>query len=393
MTAVLSRRDLLRSGAALGGWLIAGDLLVACGGPASQADSGRVRFGFISAYGGSQQQRRQIERNSLDLAVAEMNAQGGVGGRPVDVVQDLHGPVDGQITRLFQDQGVDAVIGSLAAADHDRALAAVARQGGLLMVTSTQPAGDCSGSLVCAGAVAAQQAPAMLDWVFKNVGHRVYVLAMNDRWSAASVAAVRAGLQRHHQAPMAVRTMRSLGDDLQPAIADIMKKNPDVVWSLLDLDNAVDFATTVGSSDVHALVVSSAWDELLASQHPGLLGGALTSQAWFMSLDTPESRRFVSSYQHRFGAAPLNAGAEATYVAAQLYGRAAESAGTKAVDGVRAHLASVELQAPRGAVRVDSATRAAVGGAYVGQVTGHGTIDVHDRLGRPPPSATRCGSR
>jgi ABC-type branched-subunit amino acid transport system substrate-binding protein len=143
--------------------------------------------------------------------------------------------------------------------------------------------------------------------------------------------------------------------------------------------------------DFHALVVMSAWDELSAMAHPGLLAGAITSQPWFMSLTTPESKAFIQRYEARYGAGtPINAQGVATYDALHLYRAAVDRARTTSVAQVSDALTEVEVHGPRGAVRIDRATRVMTSRSIIGINSGRGTIETHGDLGTVAPRLSGC---
>jgi len=74
----------------------------------------------------------------------------------------------------------------------------------------------------------------------------------------------------------------------------------------------------------------------------------------------------------------------------KIYAAAVGRAGSSNAGDVQRAIPQVEVAAPSGPVRIDAATRVAVGDVYVGRVTASGGIDVHDRLGRPAPASVRC---
>ena len=382
---------MLGLGAAVGGWLVAGDLVAACSrqvvGPAD------VRIGFVSADAQGLVARADMERNCALLAIEELNASGGLAGRTVKMVEASGKSSAERVSQLLGQQPVDVVVGTLADADRGALASRLARSGGLLIDAALQAAPPCGRSLLATGLVPRQQVEPMVAWVLANVGHRVEVLASGDAWSQSAAEAVRSALSRHGQTPVAMRTVRD-NASLDTAVADARQLNPDVLWSLLEGSDATRLAEQMGNQALHALVVASRWDELDAAANPGLLTGALTTQSWLMSLDTVESRGYVARYQRRFGAGrALTATGEAISTAIQLFAAAARRAGSVAPGQVAHALTDVQVQSARGTVRVDPASHVAVGDVYVGQVTNGGTIRVHDRLGRPSPSAASCPSR
>jgi urea transport system substrate-binding protein len=389
-TAGLTRRELLGRTAVVAGGLAMGHLLAACAQAAADADT--VRIGFVPSSPGSMPARLEMERNCMRLAVEELNAAGGLHGRHVEVAEAAGKTTTERVARLLDQHRADVIVGLLTDADRAATAQEVARLDGLLIDAAPQAAAPCERRLVAMGPVPSQQVGPMVDWVVTNVGRRVLVLGSGDAWSRSAADAIRSALRRHGQAPAAIRFVRD-DADLDTAVADSYEINPDVHWSLLEGYDALRFGMQLGRRGSHALVVASRWDELEAAANRGLLTGALTSQPWFTSLDTAGSRDYVARYQSRFGSGkPLTATGEAISVAVKMYAAAAGRAGSIAADKVLRAFPDVEVEAARGPVRLDSGTRVAVGDVYIGRVTAGGAIQVHDRLGRPAPSASHCGS-
>ncbi len=163
---------------------------------------------------------------------------------------------------------------------------------------------------------------------------------------------------------------------------------------MVDGTDATAFADQLADFDLRSLIATPTWDEVLAARAPDKLTGTLTSQAWFTSVDTPASRAFVQRYQNRFGATtPASAMVEASYDAVHLYKAAVEQARTTEPEAVWRALVEVELAAPQGAVRIDGATQVIVANSRIGQVTGQGTIRIHEELGPIQPVVPGCRLR
>src|SRR5262245_18138458 len=386
----LTRRHVLGRAAVLGGGLAMGYLLTACGRPAEGSDA--VRIGFVSSNQGGLAARIEMERNCMRLAVEELNAAGGLHGQPARMVEAAGQNASERVGRLLAEQQADAIIGVLTDADRAAAARQLGRLGGLLIDAAPQAAAPCERGLLATGRVPSQQVEPMADWVVTNVGRHVMVIGSADAWSRSAAEAIRRELGRHGQAPVAIRMVRE-NAALDTAVADSYGINPDVLWSLLQGYDAVRFGTQLARRGSRALIVASRWDELDAAANPGMITGALTSQQWFKSLDSTDSRDYVARYQRRFGSgSSLSASGEAISVAVKMYAAAVGRAGGTVPGDVLRVMPQVEVAAPSGPVRLDAATRVAVGDIYIGRMTGNGAIDVHDRLGRPAPASVRCPS-
>jgi len=386
----LTRRQLLGTAVVIGGGLALGSLLPGCAQPALGANS--IRVGFLPSDGGGLRARVEMERNCMRLALDDLNAAGGLQGRELKMVEVAEQSATERVVRLLTQHSVDVIIGTLADADRPGAVRQIGRLGGLLIDAAPQPVAPCRQGLIATGRLPSQQVVPMVDWVVTNVGRHVLVIGSADAWSRSAAQSIRTALRRHGATPVAIRTVRS-NAELDAAVADAYELNPDVLWSLLSGYDAVRFGMQLGLRGSRALVVASRWDDVDAAANPGLLTGALTSQPWFTNLDTAASRDYVARYRRRFGASSsLSASGQAISVAAHMYAAAAGRAGRTAVGDVLRAFSSVEVEAPCGPVRLDPATRVAVGDMYIGRVTAAGAIDVHDRLGRPVPAAPHCPS-
>lgn len=379
-------------GVVVGSWLVGGGTLSACSRAAAALDDD-VHIGFVSGDAQGLAARSEMERNCMLLAVEGLNASGGLGGHTVRMVEAGGRSASERVVQLFEDQHVDVVIGTLAESDRAAAASEVARSGGLLIDAALQATAPCGPGLMTTGLVPGQQVEPMVDWVVANVGRRVLVVGGADAWSRSAAVAVRRALHRHGHAPLAMRTVRDSAE-LDTTVADAQGANPDVLWSLLQGSDAARLATQLSRQGLRALVVASRWDEMDATANPGLLTGALTSQSWLMSLDTPESRDYVARYQHRFGSGrPVSATGQAISDAVELYAAAVRHAGSTLPAHVAKALPHVEVQTARGPLHMDAGSHVAIGDVYVGQVSGGGTITAHDRLKRPASLAAGCPSR
>ena len=83
--------------------------------------------------------------------------------------------------------------------------------------------------------------------------------------------------------------------------------------------------------------------------------GVVVAFNWSAALDTPENRRFRESFESKYKR-PVSLTAESGYVGAQMLARALESTkgNVESPDTFLAALRGVEVDAPRGKVRLDS---------------------------------------
>ncbi len=393
MPSRLTRRGFLRLGGAAGGcWLLTA--CVPAAGKPPKVEKG-VRIGFLTAFTGSQAARADAQFNGLQLAVEEINAKGGIGGSPITVIKE-DDQSDGQATvqkvnKLVRSDRVDVIIGLLSSREREAAMSVAPGLGVLVVYTPFSEGGSCSKNLVTTGQLPSQQIEPFVGWLLKNVGRTVFVLGTDDPWVKGSAEAIRMSLEKGNGRVVGTQLVPAGTTEFKPVLQDVRAANPDILWFMLPGSEGIAFARQMADVGLRMLITSSSWDEIQAATAPGLLTGALTSQAWFMTLDTPESKGFVERYQRRFGGGkPVSAIAESTYDAVHLYRAAVEKAGTSDLGQVLRALPDVSFNAPQGPVRIDPATHAMVTQSLIGQVSSRGTIDIHDRLGQVVPSISGC---
>jgi urea transport system substrate-binding protein len=100
-------------------------------------------------------------------------------------------------------------------------------------------------------------------------------------------------------------------------------------------------------------------DELRAMEVPPLVGH-LAAWNYFMSLDNPENKAFISAFQGKYGKDRVTADPiEAAYYGVYIWKAAVEKAKSFEVDKVRAAIYGLEFMSPR--QTADGAELAAAG--------------------------------
>jgi urea transport system substrate-binding protein len=394
----LSRRRFLELTGLVGAGALSDGLLGACGvdRQAGSTEQG-LKIGFLAPSDSVNARRTDICLNSFRLAVDQISAGGGIAGRSLMVVRESDS-ADGRttaakLTKLVKQDGVDVVVAPLTQQQRRAAVSVLPRLGTILFDPYPRDDQTCSPNLVTTGQVPSQSVSPLALWISQNAGRRVYVVRSDDSWSRTAVRALQSALSSRKGTLVGTAMADPGGANVRTALTDVRTVNPDVLWCLLSPQGAERFAEALGEMDVHALVVITAWDEISASAHPGLVAGAITSRPWFMSVATPESEAFVRQYRGRFGQqAVVGADGEATYDAVHLYHAAVQKAGSTSTPRVLRALSEVSLAAPQGTVRIDGGTQVMITRSVIGLNSGKGTIDVHGELGTAKPQAQSCTS-
>ena len=307
------------------------------GGP----DGGVVRFGVAAPL---EQSYGANALRGAEIARAEINAGGGIGGRTLEFVARSDSADPEVAVRVanefFADRSVIAVIGhvnsgaTLAAATvYNRGLVAVAP-------SATSPEITHAGDWVFRVAPSdAANARVLADFALRSLGRRVAVLFANEPYGRglkeAFVQAFVAGggrvLEEHPYLEVETR-------DFEPYLLSVRRAAPDFVF-------------IAGLEDGAALIIEQA--RALGIRVPFLGGDGLVGlvrrgpvfDGTYVGLlyhpDTPgaPSRAFVQAYRERYGEDP-DPYAALAYDAARLLVEAAREAGPQRAK-IRAYLADV----------------------------------------------------
>lgn len=324
-------------------------------GPLWAADAQPVKIGFLSGLTGLETILGETQLNCFKLAIDEINAAGGAGGRRIEyVVEDdqttTRGAIDKTRKLILQDK-VDVIVGLIASLTHVAARSITTPANKLLMYTTYYEGGVCEKTFFSTGQVPSQQIFPTAEWLTKNVGKSVYVVGSDYIWPKRSTEVLKTAFTQFGGKLLGAEFVPFGTQDFGPILNRIKEAKPDIVWMMVAGADQISMLKQFRSFGIKAQLVSNGLDEIFSFSHPELTEGALASQAYFMTLDNSKNKSFVAAYRAKFGAGkPINAMGEATYDAAWLYAKAVAKAGSTEVNKVISALKTVEFDAPQGRV-------------------------------------------
>ena len=161
-----------------------------------------------------------------------------------------------------------------------------------------------------------------------------------------------------------------------------------VVLSTINGDSNVPFYTEFANQGLTAddcpiIAFSVAEDELLAMD-PSKLIGHLAAWNYFMSIDTPENKKFIENFKNYCASHNLPKGKdrvtddpiEAAYYGVYVWKKAAEAADSFDVDKVRAKVYGMKFDAPGGAKQMDESNQHTLKKVYIGEIQKDGQFKI-----------------
>lgn len=364
------------------------------GAPAILRAADKVKIGFLSALTGLETILGETQLNCFKLAVDEINASGGAGGREIEyVVEDDQTTTKGAIEKarkLLSQDKVNVIIGLIASLEHVAVRSVTTPAKRLLIYTTYYEGGVCEKYFVATGQVPNQQIEPMTKWLTKNVGKTVYVLGSDYIWPRKSTEAVEAAFQVNGGKMVGAEFFPFGTQDFGPALEKVKAAKPDMVWIMVAGADCVTALKQYRSFGMTPQLVSHGLDEIYSFAHPDLTAGSISNQAYFMGLDNPKNKEFVASYQ-KFGAdKPINAIGEAAYDAAWLYALAVAKAGSTEDDKVIAALGQVDFEAPQGHVNINVQTNHMVCNSILARGKPDKSWETIENFGQIQPGIPGC---
>lgn len=303
----------------------------------------------------------------LRLAAQELNADGGLGGRPVQVVvaDDATDAATGAaaVRRLIEVDGCSVVFTNVTSETFRAVRPVAAAAGALLVYTPVNEGGRSHDRLVRLGERPDAQTRRAVPLLMRETGSRVWALVGSDYcWPRATNASARAAIDRGRgrvagewYAPLGTRDFAPLLDRLSRCGAEL------VVSTLVGADE-VAFERQLHDSGLHGRVrvLSLALDEA-TREHVGdrASAGVWTVFGYFERLESAANAAFLRRYHDFAGplAPPVSSISESMYEALHLYAHAVREVRTTEPAAVGRAVARARYDGPRGPVRMSGPSR------------------------------------
>ncbi|MFM0295161.1 MULTISPECIES: transporter substrate-binding domain-containing protein [Paraburkholderia] len=324
-----------------------------------------IRVGLLSSTTGSTALLEQSQWRGACLAVEEINARGGIGGRELVALHYDPGSDPAAFRelaeRLIVKDGVNTIFGGYTSTSRKAMLPVVEKHNRLLIYAQMYEGFEYSDNIIYSGASPNQNGVQLADFMTETFGARVYFVGSSYVYPYECNRTMQELLLQHPEGAILGERYLSLDatrDQFDQVVADIGRKSPDWIFCTVigetvpylyeayaraDLDPA---SMPIGS-------LNTSETEIHAMER-GIATGHFTAAPYFQSIDTPENHRAVRHHQARFGAhTPTDMNWEAAYYQMHMFAEAFARAGSDELDTIMPHLLGSEFTAPQGRVRID----------------------------------------
>jgi urea transport system substrate-binding protein len=368
----LTRRELLKRGAGALGLVAVPSLaalaLSGCDRPAAREHP--IKVGILHSQTGTMAISEISLRDMELMAIEEINAAGGVLGRPIEpVLEDTRSRFADMFpkkaAKLLREDRVAAVFGCWTSASRIAVLPVFQEYNGLLFYPVQYEGNECSRNVIYSGSAPNQQLLPAVDWLLSNAGgarDRFYLLGSDYIYPRTANYILRKYIKFQGGDVVGERYTPLGHRDYSTIIDEIAAQRPDVVFSTLNGDTNIYFYQALAARGITAeqlpVVATSVGEDELRSLLPADVQGHMAAWSYFQSIDTPANRNFVQRFQAEHGEdRVVSDPMEAAYSQVYLWKLAVEKAGSFEVDRVReAFNSGIEFEAPGGRIMVDPQT-------------------------------------
>lgn len=343
------------------------------------------------------------------IACEEVNELGGVLGQRLEIVVEDDGSLPATAVpaarRLLQKHKCAALIGTLLSNSRIAVVDQVVEPARIPLLNFSFYEGAIrSKYFFHFAALPNQQINKMIPFMARRFGPKMFFAGSNYEWPRGSIDA-------------AMRVLQKLGGDavgeaylpigadpgsIEDLLGEVARSGCDVFVPYFAGADQVALLTRFTDMDLkrRMVVVMGHYDEMMVSRLPARVReGFYSSNTYFMSIETPENRRYLERLSGLPGVTGIwpdgngiltNFG-EGTYICVHAFARALEEARTVDPESLVEALERVRIKAPQGLVEMDARTHHASVNTYLSRCGSDGTFTIIE--GRHHPAAAWVGSR
>lgn len=369
-------------------------LLSACGSKVTDTGAGAaascvdtsgdtVKVGAINSLSGATAINETVIRDAITLAVEQINADGGVLGKQLQLVAE-----DGaseptvfaeKAEKLIGSDCVATVFGGYTSASRKAMLPVFEDRNALLYYGQQYEGLESSPNIFYTGATTNQQIVPALDYI-KEQGVKSLYLVGSDYVFPQTANRIVKEYAAANGIEIRGEDYTPLGStDFSTIINKIRTADADMVFNVVVGDSLVaffrEFANAGLTSEKMPVISMCVGEEEVRGIGARTVEGHLASWNYYQSIESPENAEFVSDFRSRFGDSRVTSDPmESAYTGVYLWKAMVEKAGSFDVDAVRDAADGISVVSPGGTVTVDGENHHITKTARIGEIGGDGQI-------------------
>jgi urea transport system substrate-binding protein len=357
------------------------------GGAAPAVLSGPpIKVGILHPLSGTMANDGPALIDATQLAVEEINAGGGLLGRPVQaIVRDTQSDPDisaSEAEKLIVQDKVCTVFGIWLSASRKTVKPVFEKHDHLLVYPLQYEGMEQSPNIVYNGATPNQQIIPAVKYCFGFLNKRRFFLVGSDYiFPRAANAVIRDELKALGGQVVGEAYLPLGSGEVGDVVRQIVAARPDVILNTINGDSNRAFFRALRARDGKSgriLTVSFSLSEHEIRSLPlKETLGDYAAWSYFQNIDRPQNHTFVKRFRAKYGAQRVVSDPmEAAYYGVHLWAQAVTAAGTDDVRAIRAALKGQRYEAPEGPVRIDPKTLHTWKTVRLGKVVEGGRLEI-----------------
>ena len=359
---VISRRKLMKSAAG-----VAGIIAVPAFVRTLNADN-PIKIGVLSPVTGAWTVYGQAHSRGFELAVEEINAAGGVLGRPIKMIladyQTDRRLVVEQANRLLRQERVDLLAGTFSSADRNAAGPIVKAANKLLLYPTWYEGqikeyypGVCNQNIFMFGPEPTQQVWPFMEYMCNKFGKKFFMIGSDYAWPQVTNMFTKEKLKELGGETVGEVYIPFNTPQYESVLRQIRSAKPDIIFHSLTGSDTVNFRKQlVGAGMKDDFTLWTVDDEEVVTSGLGheVSSGTYVSFDYFMTIKHQNNKDFLKRYHSRYGSGTLmNTVGVGMYNAAHMGAMAIEKAGKVETGAIREALKGIIFDiAPLGTVEM-----------------------------------------
>ena len=317
----------------------------ACAGGSGSTESGvssdPIVFGVSGPLTGNQAEYGKNWQEGFEIALDEINAEGGIDGREVEIdFQDSQGEAAQATTiaqRFVSDDSVLAVIGDFSSAT-SMVASPLYQRGGLLQlgITNSHPDFTESGDFIFSPSVTQEVEGRVIADGASELGDKVAVFYLNTDWGNSAFDVLQDQLEKDGDEIVYSTPVEEASTDFRPQLLQARDSGADVAIFYTYYATTALLVQQAGQTgfDVPFVAVGSNYSQQFLDLAEDAAEGVFVDTSFYPESDDPNLTSFVEKYTEKFGYTP-NLFAAYAYDGLKQLAWAAENAETLDREGIR----------------------------------------------------------
>lgn len=344
--------------------------------------------GPLSIYGAPMVQ-------ATELAVEQINADGGLLGRQIKLVSYDTASDDGKYTDLanrlaLQDQ-VDVVMGGIASSSREAVRPVLSRNGTLYLYTAAYEGGVCDKNTFITGSTLNQSISALVPFAIEEYGTKVYTVAADYNFGQLGAEWMQRFTEEAGGEVVRTDLIPLSNSDFSSIINNIQEERPDLVASMLVGTNHVAFYRAFAAAGLNDTIPIVSESFGLGNEQkilsPKESKNTFVGAAYATALDNPENAAFKDLWSKKYPGTEPTSLAVDVWNGYHLWAEAVEKAGSTEREAVIEALESgVSFDGPSGTITIDGPTHHATMDISITKTNANKGFDVVETFPQVEPT-------